>query len=349
MRIFWLFRSNLRHFEYYHKYGSLEEFEKKCHDFYMLFPIWLLRNNYFDTVVVWRLSEKDIPSIDFNVDGKLYSQRWVKNLSEVYDHPKPNMSFFRGGFKEYDKVTKMKPNHFGLKLYLATGRRIYPQWQGIYDAFLQEDKRDFQAGRNCLPFYKTASPKIFFPLEANMDYDICWPCNFAQIRYKGQEFFIQTISKNKDLQKLKIVHCGNKPGVAKKLCQKYGVTNIKFLGEVNRRVLNHTLNHSKFGLCLSNLQDGCPRVISEVLMSGTPLFISNLTRALPYYKTGGIVEVNQKNINGKIRMGLKNHKKYKEEVRELIEDELSFDSICRKNINQWLELEYKKEKGKINP
>lgn len=350
MRIFWLFRSNLKHLEYYHKYETLEEFEKRCHDFYMLFPIWLLKNNFFDAVVIWRLSKKPISDIDFNVRGRIYSQRWVRDFSEVLKYPKPAMSFFRGGFKEYDTITKQKLDHLGLKLYLATGRRIYPQWGGNYDVFLQEDKRDFRLDHNCLPFYKTASPEIFFSYPSdNINIDICWPCNFAQLRYKGQEYFIQTISKNKDLQKLNIVHCGNKPGVGKKLCEKYGVTNIKFMGELDRPQLNHTLNHSKFGLCLSNLQDGCPRVISEVLMSETPLFISNLTRALPYYKKGGVVEVNQKNISGKIRMGINNYKKYKKEVQEAIEGELSFDSICRKNINLWLEQEAKKEKGRWNP
>jgi hypothetical protein len=349
MRTFWLFRSNLKHLEYYHKYDTLAEFEAKCHDFYMLFPIWLLRNNFFDTVVVWRLSNNPLPDIDFNVEGKMYSQRWVRNFSEVFNHPKPDMSFFRGGFKEYDTVTKQKPDHFGLKLYLATGRRIYPQWEGNYDVFLQEDKRDFRTTHNCLPFYKTASPQIFRPLKEKIKYDICWPCNFTQLRYKGQEFFIQTISKSKDLQNLSIIHCGNKPGVGKKLCENYGVTNIEFMGEVNRSVLNRILNQSKFGLCLSNLQDGCPRVISEVLMSGTPLFMSNLTRSLPYYKKGGVVEVSQKNISGKIRMGMNNYKKYKEESEDVIQGELSFDSICRKNVILWLDREFKKEKGRWNP
>ena len=347
MRIFWLFRSNIKHLEYYHKYDNLEEFEKKCHDFYMLFPIWLLRQGYFDTVVVWRLSKSPPKNIDFNVDGRLYSQRWIQNLSEVLNYPKPKMSFFRGGFKEYDTVTKQNPDHFGLKLYLATGRRIRPQWGGIYDYLLQEDKRDMvHSDHKSIPFYKTASPQIFHPKKLDKKYDICWPCNFMQIRYKGQEYFIQTIAKNKDLQKLKIVHCGNKPGVGKKLCQKYGVTNIEFKGEVNRAVLNDTLNQSKFGLCLSNLQDGCPRVISEILMSGTPLFISNLTRSLDYYKKNGIIEVDEKNIAKKIKVGLEEYKDYRRHVEYAIKHSISFDTICKKNISRWLELELKKEKGR---
>jgi Glycosyl transferases group 1 len=342
MRIFWLFRSNLKHLEYYHKYDNLKEFEERCHDFYMLFPIWLLRNNYFDSVVIWRLANSPMKDIDFIVDGKLYSQRWVNDFSEVLKYPAPQMSFFRGGFQEYDNITKIKPKHFGLKIYLATGRRTYPQWGGIYDLFVQEDERDFRSDKKCLPFYKTASPKIFYPYidfnskEEQIKYDICWPCNFTQIRYKGQKGFIQEVSKNKDLQKLKIIHCGNKPEDGKKLCQEFGVKNIEFAGSVERPKLNQYLNESKLGLCLSNLQDGCPRVVTEILTSGTPLVVSNLTRVLPYYKKKGVIEVNQKNISGKIRGAIRDYRRLKFEAMQATLEELSFDKIMEKNIKSWI-------------
>jgi len=233
MKTFWLFRSNLKHLEYYHRYDNLPQFEAECHDFYMLFPIWLLRKEYFDAVVIWRLSDKPLKEINFIVNGRLYSQRWIRNLSEVFNYPKANISFFRGGFKEYDTVTKQKPDHFGLKLYLATGRRTSPQWDGVYDYLLQEDKRDMLfRDHKSLPFYKTASPNIFYPYVnqiSNIHYDICWPCNFKQIRYKGQEYFIQTIAKNKDLQKLSIAHCGNKPGVGKNYVKSMELKILSFL------------------------------------------------------------------------------------------------------------------------
>jgi len=314
----------------------------------MLFPIWLLKNDHMDVVVIWRLSSIPVKDINFVVNGKLYAQRWVKNFSEVLNHPKPQMSFFRGGFPEYDRVTRLKPKHFGLKLYLATGRRIYPQWGGIYDVLLQEDRRDFRANRKCLPFFKMASPEIFFPYlnlepDQHEQYDICWPCNFEQIRYKGQEFFIRSISRNKELQKLKIVHCGNKPNVGKKLCKKYGVTNIEFVGSVNRERLNVYLNHSKFGLCLSNNQDGCPRVITEILGAATPLIIRTLTRVLPYYKNKGVVEVNDLNIGERIKDAIKNYSKYRIGAMWARENELSFDNIMEKNINSWVKCLPKKK------
>lgn len=339
MRIFWLFRSNIKHLEYYHKYNNLQDFEENCHDFYMLFPIWLLRNNHFDTVVIWRLSKTPPKEINFNVDGKLYSQRWVRNFSEVLKSPSPIISFFRGGFQEYDKAVSQNPKHFGKKLYLGTGKRIYPQYGGKYDIYLQEDAKDFRDNKNCLPFYKTASSKIFYPynlpeVEHTMN-DICWPCNFAQIRHKGQETFIKAVGKSDYLKSLKIAHCGNKPGVGKKLCEKYGVKNIKFYGEVDRKTLNHVLNFSRFGLCMSNRVDGCPRVATEILMSGTPLIVRDLTRLIPYYKKNGVIEVNEKNIAKKIKEGMKEYDNYKRQVQYAIEHSISFDVICRKNIYRW--------------
>jgi len=339
MRIFWLFRSNIKHLEYYHKYDNLQDFERNCHDFYMLFPIWLLKENHFDAVVIWRLSKTPLKEITFNVDGKTYTQRWVRNFSEVMNYPKPEMSFFRGGFKEYDAVTRENPNSFGLAIYLATGRRIYPQWGGKYNLFVQEDQGDFRKEKNCKPFFKTASPDIFrvhpWSKLEKFEYDICWPCNFKQIRYKGQEQFIKAVSKSAYLKSLKIVHCGNQPQVGKNLCKKYGVTNIEFKGEVDRVELCHILNLSKFGLCMSNKNDGCPRVVTEVLMTGTPLILSDQTRLLPYYKKKGVIEVSDSNISDKIREGLTYFPKYKQDVMQAIKTTLSFDEICQKNIDMW--------------
>jgi hypothetical protein len=337
LRIFHLYRSNLYHLEYYHQYKDLDSFLKNCHDFYLLFPIWLLEKNHFDIVIIWRLSDKPKKDIKFKVGEKLYIQKWVQNLSEVFKYSKPDVSFWRGGFQEYDVVTRSNPKFFGLKLYLGAGRRIIPHYGGKYDVILMEDERDMKYhDYKIAPFYKTASPFIFHPNRSKVvRYDLSWPCNFGQIRYKGQEFFIRTISENPELQNLSIIHCGNKPDVGRDLCSKYKVSNIEFKGSISRPLLNDTLNSSKFGLNLSNLQDGCPRVSTEVLMSGTPLIINEETRLLKYYKQFGVVEVNSKNISKKIIGALGNYEKYSEEVNRAIKDELSFDHICEKNLYVW--------------
>lgn len=340
MRSFWLFRSNLRHLEYYHDefFHDLKFFKENCHDYYMLFPIWLLEKNYFDEVIIWRLSSNQVEDIVFDINGKKYTQKWVRNFTECIDYPTPEISFWRGGFKEYDEVTSKKPQNFGLKIYLGAGRRTFSQWGGKYDIYLVEDERDFNKNYNCLPFYKTSSPSVFKRLDPStfsINWDICWPCNFEQIRYKGQEYFLNLLSKDSYLKTLKIVHCGNKNEVGKKICQEQNIKNIYFAGQVSRTELNMFLNRSKFGLNLSNIQDGCPRVSTEILMSQTPLIISEETRLLDYYKQKGVVEVNKENIIEKFKYAIKNYTLLKDQVFDAINNELSFDNTCKKNIELW--------------
>ena len=340
MKTFWLFRSNIRNLEYYHSepFHNLEWFKEACHDFYMLFPLWLLENNYFDEVIIWRLSSNQVEDIVFDINGKKYTQKWVRNFNQTIYYSAPDISFWRGGFKEYDEATKLNPKHFGLKLYLGAGRRTFSQWGGKYDVYLVEDERDFVQDVNILPFYKTASPSVFQKLESDLftlNWDICWPCHFEQIRYKGQEYFLNLIANDEYLKTLKIVHCGNKNEVGKKICQEHNINNIHFAGQVDRPQLNMFLNRSKFGLNLSNLQDGCPRVSTEILMSETPLIVSEETRLLKYYKQQGVIEVNQKNIVNRIKFAMNNYELLKEQVSYVVNNELSFDNICKKNIELW--------------
>ncbi len=336
MRRFYMFRSNIRNLEYYHKYKDLKTFKEKCHDYYMLFPLWLLEKDFFDEIIIWRLTNKSIKDIVFDINGKKYIQKWVTNFKETFKDPSPDISFFRGGFPEYDEVTRRKPKHFGKKIYLGAGRRIFPQWQGKYDAYLIEDERDFVKNADCFPFYKTASPEVFHAIEdTQIKWDICWPCNFTQIRYKGQKFFISLIAQNPILQKLKIVHCGNKPEVGKQLCKRFDVHNIKFLGHIERPELNKILNMSRFGLNLSNLTDGCPRISTEILMSGTPLMLRDTVRLLQYFRKKGVVNIDKNNIVNKISWAINNYSILKDELINTIKNELSFDNINQKNIDLW--------------
>lgn len=335
MKRIWLFRSDITNLEYYHKYLTLEEFQNKCHDFYLMMLIWYLKNDYFDEAIVWRLTKNKKDDIIFDINGKKFIQRWVQNLSETFKYQSPDISFFRGGFKIYDDVTKKKPNHYGIKLYLGAGKRVYPQYGGIYDKILLEDKGDRNPKFSSNLFYKTASPAIFHPLKKKIKYDICWPCNFTQIRYKGQEFFISKIAQSNFLRSLKIVHAGNKPEAGKKLCKKYNVNNIDFRGWLERPALNNLLNKSKFGINLSNRVDGCPRISTEILMAGTPMLLRNKTRLLDYYKQKGVVLFDDTNLEGMIQHAMKHHLSYKEQTLEAINNELSFGAMCKLNIKEW--------------
>jgi len=334
MRTIWLFRSNILELEYYHKYKDLETFENNSHDFYLLMLIWFLRNDYFDEAIVWRLSKKKLSDIVFDVSGKKFIQRWVTNFKETYKYDRPVISFWRGGFQEYSEVVRTRPKFFGKKLYLGAGKRIYPQYGDKYDIVLLEDERDFRDSTQ-LPFYKTANPNVFKPFSKIRKYDLCWPCNFFQIRHKGQEFFISSISKSNFLRKLKIVHAGNKSDVGRKLCRKYNVNNIEFVGWLERPKLNELFNESKFGIVTSNLVDGCPRISTEILMSGTPLLIRDQTRILYYYKQSGVVEFNDRNIEKKVKESISNYEGLSREVLSIIDSKLSVSTICRKNLDRW--------------
>jgi hypothetical protein len=336
MRRFWIFRSNIKNLEYYHEYKTLKTFVRNCHDYYLLFPFWLLKNNYFDEVTIWRLTNTPRKPIIFKLkNDNVFNQRWCHNFKDTIKYPNPDISFFRGGFREYDLFTRTCSNHLGKKIYLGAGKRIFSQWGGKYDVYLIEDERDFVKNRNCLPFYKTASPSIFKPLDEEVKWDICWPCNFTQLKYKGQQYFIKLISKNKDLQNLKIVHCGNKPEIGKRLCNDMGVKNIEFLGPLSRPDLNNILNKSKVGLNLSNLQDGCPRMSTEILMSGTPLILRDTVRLLKEFRKKGVVNVNEKNVVPQIITAVATYKELKNEVLQTIGNELSFDNINKMNIDLW--------------
>ena len=330
---FWLFRSNIRELEYYHQFKDLETFKEKCHDFYMLFPIWMLENDLCDEVTIWRLHDYPVDEITFDINGKKYHQRFVKSFNEVFKYRSPDVSFFRGGFPEYDEVTSMSPEFFGLKLYLGASKRVTPQYGGVYDKILVESDEQLSIP-NSVPFYKTANPNIFKPLNYIHDkhYDLCWICNFTQIRHKGQEFFINEVSKSRYLKFLNIIHIGNDPEVGIDMCKKYGVTNISFLGSLDRNDINVSLNLSKFGIVTSNQVDGCPRVSTEVLCSGTPLLIRKETNLLFYYKEHyPVLTFDDGNIERVIENNLENYNiRYRNKKINI-----DFNEICKKNFDLW--------------
>lgn len=346
MRSMWLFRSNLRILEPYHHYTNLEDFKKNCHDFYLMQCIWFLENNFFDEIVIWRLKPKKsyLLNLHFSVDGKPFVQKFVDNFEDIFKKglakKSPNISFFRGGFPEYCSLTKKYSSNLGLKLYCGTGRRVYPQYGGVYDKILIEDERDINDNYECLPFFKTACPNTFrYSQETKQKiYDICFISNFTQQMYKGQEFFIKQVSESKLLKRLRIVHIGNKPEVGIKLCTRYKVTNIHFLGKLERADINNILSQSKFGLVCSNQQDGCPRVVTEVLSCGVPLLVRDQTRLLRFYKKEkfGVVVFSDKNISSRIKeaFGVKNQRDLTKNAVNNLEN-ISMDETCRLNIKMW--------------
>ena len=345
-RILWMFRTNLRPLEYYHRYKHLDEFKSRCHDFYLLMCLWYLENDFVDEVYVWRLKPQieyhryeDVRDIVFNVAGKSFIQKFVSSFYECLDNPKykevkPTISFFRGGFPEYCAVTKRQPAFFGNSLYLGAGRRVYPQYGGRYRKLLVESDEDLKHSQT-FPFFKTANRSIFHPVENRTEkYDLCWICNFSEINFKGQEYFINEVSKSEFLKGIKIIHIGNQPEKGIDLCEKSGVSNINFLGYLTRPEVNKFLNESKLAIITSNENDGSPRVVTEILMSGTPLIIRAKTRLLSFYKERGVIEFSDSEVDKKIEEGLSRSSNLKKEVLENISN-ISIGNICNINFKLW--------------
>jgi len=332
MNSFWLFRTDLLNKEYYHDYNDLETFKLKCHDFYLLQGLFFIENDMFDEVIIWRLSDKKIDDIIFYINNKKFIQKWIINPEEVFKYDSPSCTLFRGGFKFYCHLTKSNPKFFGLKLYLAAGKRILPQYGGIYDKILIEDKKD--SNKNSIPFYKTTNQNIFKPLKIEKNYDICLISNFSQLKYKGTDFIIHEISKNNFLKKLKICHIGNNNQIGIELCKKLNVKNIEFLGTKERSDINYILNQSKFSIVSSNISDGCPRVITEILTSGTPLLIRDQTRCLDYYKKYGVMEFNDLNFVDKVDNMIDGLQILTKKLNDNL-DKFSMKKICLLNLELW--------------
>ena len=337
----WLFRSNLRPLENYHSIEDIETFKEECHDFYVLQLIWYLENEFIDEGIVWRLrplsEHKTISNKHWKVNGKWFSQVWVDEFEEALEQNTlaTDISFFRGGFPEYDRLTKHKSKHkLGTKLYLGAGQRVYPKYGGKYDKILFEEEVTF--GKNSVPFFKTAQSNIFYPKlpMATPLFDICYIANFSQLSYKGQEKFIKQVADSEYLQSLRIVHLGNKPEIGTALCDKYNVYNIQFKGWVDRDESNNIINSSKFGLVYSNQTDGSPRVISEILSTGTPLFISDQTRALNYYRCPGVISFNDADFERVVKVGMEHHFLIKEQAMKS-RRRFSMDLICQRNWKEW--------------
>lgn len=339
-----MYRTNLLILEEYHKYKNLKEFKNKCWDFYLLMGIELLEQGFIDEFIVWRLQSLNHNNKDiiFKIGKGKFIQKWVNNLEQTISNYNPIISFFRGGFPEYCKLTQKYSNSLGLKLYLGAGKRVYPQYGGIYDRILIEDEKDNSSKYNCIPFYKTINNNIFYPINLNKEYDICYIANFSQYRMKGQENFINLISKSNLLLSLKIIHIGNDIHIGKEYCKKYNVTNIEFAGKLKRNEINKFLNKSKLGIVTSTNQDGCPRVILEILMSGTPLLIKDETRLLNYYKNNnGIIEYNDSTINEIIELCLNKYIFLSNEIKNSIVN-LSLSTICKMNWNLWEKIDKNK-------
>jgi len=346
MKTFYLFRSDIRKLEYYHKYTTLEEFEKLCHDFYLLMPLEFLKMGVFNKVIIWRLIDKPKKDIIFKFKNELgnkviFIQKFcVHSFEEIFSLPRPNVSIFRGGFKEYDILINKISGFFGKTFYLGASRRFLPVYGGKYDYILYESELDIpktnKENIKFMKFYKTSNPNIFYPLDAIPEFDMVWPWKYTRDHRKGELFFLDAIKKHSGLQKLKIYHCGNEVEKTKKLFKKYGVTNIICDDIKHYHDMNEIINNGICGLLTSDKEDGCPRLSTEILSCAIPLLIRNTTRILDYYFGHGRIDyVTYDDLYSKFLFIKENRKKIVNKMKDRLQKDLSMREICKKNIEEW--------------
>jgi len=347
MKTLYLFRSNLKSLEYYHSITDVDDFERNCHDFYLLMPFYFLKMGIFDKVYIYRLSDKKRNTIKFKVKnrkgtkGIFYQVFSTDNFKDVFQNPdKPDVSIFRGGFKEYDTLINMNRKFFGKSFYLGASRRFHPNYGGEYDYILYESEHDlFMNQKNNFKykrFFKTANPKIFYPKELKKEFDIIWPWKYTSDFRKGEKFFLNAVKNNNGLKQLRIYHCGNEPEKAKKLFRQYGINNIVCDSNKHYHDMADVLNMGFCGLVTSDKEDGCPRLSTEIMACATPLVIRDKTRILNYYRGGGMLRYyDEHSMYNQIIYAIKKYDSIRNSLKERLLHDLSIETICEMNLKEW--------------
>lgn len=193
-------------------------------------------------------------------------ERWVSDFGNHKIKFQPDVIFARGAFKEYHKVFYKYPN--ALKIRYGAGRRYLP-CQGFYDynLILQDSPEQL---KNCMEkfphipsilFIKPTADNIIYPINAEKEYDVCFPANGSQ-PFKGHKFVYKTVPKD-----IKLLNLGNNP-------RKYKYPNNVTSYRVLRPEMAQHYAKCKMGIVVvSSSIDSCPRVIPEMLACGLPIVV----------------------------------------------------------------------------
>jgi hypothetical protein len=193
-------------------------------------------------------------------------EKWIPDFGNHKTEFIPDIIFARGAFKEYHKVFYKCPQAF--KIRYGAGRRFLPQ-QGFddYDIILQDSCQQVRECRTLFPkalttlYIKPAADNIFYPIECEKEYDICFPANSAQ-DFKGHKFVYSTIPSD-----LKLLNLGNNSHGYK---YPKNVTSYRVL----RTEMAKNIAKCRVGIvAVESHIDSCPRVIPEMLACGLPIVV----------------------------------------------------------------------------
>jgi len=197
-------------------------------------------------------------------------ERWVGNYGTYETNFSPDIIFARGAFIEYHKVFYRFPK--SLKIRYGAGRRFFPQ-QGFYDydIILQDSPEQVKICEAKFPkvlttlFIKPAADNIFYPIEQEKEFDVCFPANGSQ-PFKGHGFVYGTVPKD-----IKLLNLGN----TSKTKYPNNVTSYRVL----RKEMAEHYAKCKVGIVtVAGNIDSCPRIISEMLACDLPIIVLDEVR-----------------------------------------------------------------------
>ncbi len=230
-----------------------------CDDVWTQLFYKLLTDEDYGEVLYWGKSR-------FHRYKENFVERWVYSFKNYTPSFIPDIIWARGGFTEYHFILEKFPNSF--KIYYGAGIRFLPQ-PGFsdYDLILQDSEARRKISQETFKnsystmFVKPAADNIFYPINVNKKYDICFPANRSQ-SFKGHDFVYNTVPKH-----LTILNLGNNP-------RKEPVPENVFSIRVLRNQMRYYISRCKVGIVTSNTnRDSCPRVLPEMLACNIPIVV----------------------------------------------------------------------------
>jgi len=248
----------------------------------------------------------------WNGDRKVhYTNRFTEKRIKTFEGYKPSFTpdviFARGGFSEYDYIIKSFPKT--IKIYYgAHAKRFFPQDDKVYYDIIFVDSQEQKSivsekfpNSYVTLFIKSTVENIMFPHKVKKEYDVCFPANGSQKKFKEHEWVFSTAPKD-----LKILNLGNTSG----LSVPSHITSYK----VNRKAIAKEYSKCRVGIvCCNKDLDSCPRVLPEMLACNIPVVCTNTFHFwsdLYMNKDTGIL-VNKETLWDAVRYTLKNVERFK--------------------------------------
>ena len=234
-----------------------------CDDIYTLILAKMVENTDYKAQI-WYWGGKRIKQYNNNV-----KEVRVSSFSRETIHFMPDIIIARGGFAEYDVVMERYPHAFKI-YYGAHAERFYPEGFCDYNVILVDSPEQKQICEQMFPnihceyLLKPAADNIIYAIEGNTkEYDICFPANGKQMKFKGHEFVYITSPSQ-----FKILNLGNP-------CKLHKPPHI-----TQKRVLRKNIAKEyakcKVGIiCCNKGLDSCPRVLPEMLACNIPVICTD--------------------------------------------------------------------------